>query len=302
MHLLLLPLLFLPSPTLSLSWHPLPSIPLSPRQEHSTIHHPPDNILLIGGITSGPQSTVPTLQSFSLATQKWTSLPSLPLPLNHPNAASLGRKLFVLGGLAQTNASWSATPSAWVMDTAPGRGRRWRPIASVPGDGVGSAAVGVWGERVVLAGGLEEIQLVAPYAQRTVARVAIYDGGRGRWVEVPEAAREMPDRRDHACGVVVGRKFYVLGGREKGQLGGKGSVLVLDLGDLEKGWKVAGGVMPTPRAGLGCGRVGDKIYTFGGEGNLEVESGVFNETEVYDVKADKWVSVGCDVDGGLSGC
>jgi hypothetical protein len=35
---------------------------------------------------------------------------------------------------------------------------------------------------------------------------------------------------------------------------------------------------------------------------LEVESGVFNETEVYDVKADKWVSVGCDFDGGLSGC
>ena len=212
--------------------------------------------------------------------------------MNHPNAAVIGNKLFVFGGLAQTNTSWTATPSAWVMDPAGhGSRRRWRPVASVPDGGIGSATVGVWDEKVVLAGGLKEIQLVSPYTQATVSSVAIYDAKKGAWLDVPEAAREMPDKRDHACGVVIGRKFYVVGGREKGQLSGKGNVLVLDLAHLEKGWSVREAVMPTPRAGLACGKVGDKIYTFGGEGNLKVESMVFNETEVYDVKADKWVSI-----------
>lgn len=46
--------------------------------------------------------------------------------------------------------------------------------------------------------------------------------------------------------------------------------------------------MPTPRGGLSFGTIGNKVYTFGGEGNPEVESGVFNVTEVYDIASDSW--------------
>ena len=67
----------------------------------------------------------------------------------------------------------------------------------------------------MLAGGLEEIQLVSPFGQATVAAVSVYDVATDAWVAAHEAASTMPDTRDHACGAVVGRKFYVLGGRER---------------------------------------------------------------------------------------
>lgn len=50
--------------------------------------------------------------------------------------------------------------------------------------------------------------------------------------------------------------------------------------------------MPTARGGVATGVVGRKIYTFGGEENTAIESGVFNEIEAYDTVADRWESVG----------
>jgi N-acetylneuraminic acid mutarotase len=38
--------------------------------------------------------------------------------------------------------------------------------------------------------------------------------------------------------------------------------------------------------------VGGKVYTFGGEGDKSVESGVFDEVEAYDTERDAWESVG----------
>ncbi|KAL5381287.1 hypothetical protein DPSP01_007279 [Paraphaeosphaeria sporulosa] len=270
---------------LSETWHRLPDVPISPRQEHATVLLPPGDIVLVGGVTNGTQSTTSLVQSYSITRRKWTSLPPLPVPLNHPNAAVLSGQLYVFGGLAQKNTSWTAIPNSYRYDA---KTRSWRRIADVPDGGVGSAAVGVWDGKVILAGGLKEIQLVSPYTQSTISSVYIYDSLTNAYLALPAAAAQLPDTRDHACGAVIEHRFYVLGGRERGQLTGKSSVPVLDLNDLNKGWSVAEGIMPSPRAGLACGIVGKKVYTFGGEGNLKVESGVWNSTEVYDVAQDSW--------------
>ncbi|KAK3360572.1 hypothetical protein B0T25DRAFT_602305 [Lasiosphaeria hispida] len=46
--------------------------------------------------------------------------------------------------------------------------------------------------------------------------------------------------------------------------------------------------LPTPRGGIAAAAVGEKIYTFGGEGNPNSEIGVYNETEVYDTVKNTW--------------
>ena len=38
--------------------------------------------------------------------------------------------------------------------------------------------------------------------------------------------------------------------------------------------------------------IGNKVYTFGGEGNKAAESGVFDKVEAYDARRDSWESVG----------
>jgi N-acetylneuraminic acid mutarotase len=102
----------------------------------------------------------------------------------------------------------------------------------------------------------------------------------------------LPEARDHAGAAVVGSKMYVLGGRKDGQANKKDTVFVLDLCDLEKGWKTHGAKMPTARGGVATGVVGRKVYVFGGEGDTSVESGVFDEVEAYDAGKDTWESVG----------
>jgi len=124
----------------------------------------------------------------------------------------------------------------------------------------GSAVVGVFDGKVVLAGGLKQIQLVSPFAQDTVDTVSMYDVRKDKWVDVPSSASKLPDTRDHACAAVIDGKFYVFGGRERGQLSGKKSVPVLDLKAQDKGWMVGKETMPTPRAGLACGVIEQRIH------------------------------------------
>jgi len=86
--------------------------------------------------------------------------------------------------------------------------------------------------------------------------------------------------------------MYILGRRKDGQENKKDTVLVLDLCDLEAGWKVAEARMPTARGGIAAGVVGPKVYAFGGEGDTSVASGVFGEIEAYDTAKDSWESFG----------
>jgi N-acetylneuraminic acid mutarotase len=111
-------------------------------------------------------------------------------------------------------------------------------------------------------------------------------------MEVPPAAKHLPAPRDHAGAAVIGNKMYVLGGRDHGMFHTRGTVYILDLCDLEAGWTTSTAQMPTPRGGVSAGVVGTKVYTFGGEGDQSVESGVFNEVEAYDVVTDTWESAG----------
>jgi hypothetical protein len=60
-------------------------------------------VYLLGGLLPNNNATVdPTtniVQSYSTISKKWKNETALPLPLNHLNVATVGGKIYVLGGL-----------------------------------------------------------------------------------------------------------------------------------------------------------------------------------------------------------
>ena len=48
--------------------------------------------------------------------------------------------------------------------------------------------------------------------------------------------------------------------------------------------------MPTARGGIAAATLGDRIFVFGGEGNPATNTGVFSETESFDLVTFTWRS------------
>ncbi|TEA21043.1 Kelch-like protein terF [Colletotrichum sidae] len=278
------------------SWKDLAQIPDVPRQEHTAVAINSSTIAIVGGITgtteSGAWLNSNLLSLYDIPTNTWTNAAPLPVALNHPNAAVVDGKIYLLGGLAASaneTGTWRATPESWVYDAIHDV---WTPTAPFPlGTERGSAAVGVSGKTIYLAGGLRYIDTSTGGTMSTVDEVSAFDTASGTWTSFTSVP--LPQPRDHAGGAVVDNKFYVIGGRHiAGRLIVSDTVYVLDLGDVEAGWTSSSAVLPTARAGHATAVIGNRIYTFGGEGDLRASSGVFGQSEVLCTSTGSWKSLG----------
>jgi len=263
------------------NWSTLAPIPLFPRQEHSTVLVNTSCFAIIGGIipTETGANTTSLVQLYNIPTNTWSTLAPLPVALNHPNAAAIDGKIYVLGGLSATNeGTWRGTPQSWVYDPT---SNKWTELEAMPAsEARGSAAVGVYNKLIYLAGGMSLLEPFAGGKQETVDLVSVFDTASGKWITstlLPEKARRLPEKRDHAGAAVVDMRLYVLGGRDSGQRNVKATVFGLSLERIDVGWRTMKGIMPTPRGGVAAAKLGRKVYIFGGEGNLaEGSRGVFN--------------------------
>ncbi|RFU74038.1 kelch domain-containing 8a [Trichoderma arundinaceum] len=212
--------------------------------------------------------------------------------MNHPNAAAVGGKMYVLGGLTPaSDGAWRAVPDSWVYDPEKDS---WEHLEPMPtGEERGSAAIGVHSSTIFLAGGMRTLMPGVGGEHDTLDVVSAYDSALRSWLSLPPLAQHLPARRDHAGSAVVGSTLYVLGGRDRGQVNVRDTVFALDLTQPSSGWSLSRGRMPTPRGGIAAAAVGPLVYTFGGEGNPAAGSGgVFNETEVYDTRTEMWQRLG----------
>lgn len=206
---------------------------------------------------------------------KWSAAASLPVGLHHPNVAAVDGKLYVLGGLPSL-LDWRGSPKSFVLDLA-APGAKWSSLEPLP-NARGSAAVGVHGKRIWLVGGLSGLG-------NAVHFVSSFDTVSGKWTSYPNAS--LPEIRDHGGGAVVGNTFYFVGGRTGDPSSRKPNTWALDLTAPSLKW-VEKAKMPTPRGGIGVAAIGSKIYTFGGEGNPNTQSGVFPDNQAYDTATDTW--------------
>ncbi|KAI0381326.1 galactose oxidase [Hypomontagnella monticulosa] len=271
-------------------WVDLPAVgggvPIQEQGTAATDTH----IYLLGGIPPDADNTRPpvpstnTFEAYSIEERTWRNLTPIPEAFTHINAAAVNGKVYVLGGLTGDGVDniWRASPDCFVYDIAK---ETWTALPPMPVDqGRGASAVGILGNTVYLAGGMTRLELGPTGVQESVDIVTAYNTVTGTWTTLPS----IPAPRDHVGGAIIGRTFYVVGGRDHGQVNVRNTTWTLDLDAPSKGW-TAKAEMPTARGGLSIGVIGNYIATFGGEGNPAPNSnGVYNETEVYDVKKDAW--------------
>ncbi|KAF4436468.1 Kelch domain-containing protein 8A [Fusarium austroafricanum] len=279
------------------TWKTLQSIPIAPRQEHGVVALSEKTIAIIGGIVPNPDAdgfnTTNIVQFYNTRSNSWRRhVTEAPTEVNHPNVAVVNGKIYLLGGLSGIrDGAWRAFSDSWVYNPDLDE---WTELDSVPqGEERGSAGMGVYGHIIYLAGGMRTLEPVGPGGgQDTVDFVSAFDTKTSKWIDLPEAAKKIPEGRDHASASVVGNKFYVLGGRLRGQRNVKDTVFILDLENLEAGWTTSEAKMPTPRGGTVSGTIGTKVYVLGGEGNPADSESMFDQIEVFDTKTEKWEELG----------
>jgi N-acetylneuraminic acid mutarotase len=256
-------------------WRELAPVAGGPRQEHGVVALK-GKVYVIAGVN--PTNTG-RVEAYDPRRNTWAEVAPLPLPMNHPNVAAVRGRIYVLGGLVGAG-PWTAVGNIFEYD--PQRDR-WSQIGFMPaGTERGSAAVGVRGTRIYLAGGLRSLTPGPGGFQDTVATFSSYDVARGTWQSLPN----LPEPRDHVGGAVVGGTFYALGGRANGVENVKNTVFAYS---LSAGTWSRRSPLPTPRGGVAAAVIGATIFVLGGEGNPDPDShGVYDDNEAYDTANDAW--------------
>jgi N-acetylneuraminic acid mutarotase len=276
-------------------WTKLANLP-GPRQEHSTVAPNDHTIAVVGGVTAIFNGTLEIglvttdlVQLYDIPSNTWRTAKPAPYRVNHPNVVAVNGKIYLLGGLVDApndprfRVNWVASGESHVYDPAKDL---WTKLESMPvGTERGSAIAGVHGEMIYLAGGMTVLN--SEY-QDSVTVVTGFNTTSGKWQRLQAIAANIPEGRQHGVGSVIGDTFYVTGGRWFSQTAVRGEVFMLNLRNQEAGWKTSAKRMPVPRGGLSGAAVGNRLFTFGGEGNVNSDIGVFNETEFFDVTTQQW--------------
>jgi N-acetylneuraminic acid mutarotase len=251
------------------TWQERRPLPV-PRQETAVVALD-GRVVVIGGFDR-TATIVDTVEAYDPSTDEWTTLPRLPRPLHHINAAVAGGAIWIVGALERRGADLFAATGV-MLSYEPGA-TSWRDRGTMPaGTERGASFVAAIGDRIYVAGGLR--------SGADVADFSLYEITADRWTMLPP----LPSARDHGVGAAVAGRFYAIGGRGV-SIGGH--VTRVDVFDpAMNAWSTAA-PMPTSRGGMAAAVVGERILVAGGEGNGAVASGVFDAVELFDPGADRW--------------
>ncbi|MCH8008578.1 MAG: galactose oxidase [Chloroflexi bacterium] len=224
-----------------------------------------DGMVLVAGgfpISGGHTDLV---EAYDIAADSWSPLQPLPVELDHAGAASVGGKVYVVGGFL--NFGQGVLSSAtYEYDPV---GDSWTTRTPMPLARASAATVELDGLIYVLGG-------VGP--QATVPLV--YDPSDDSWLQLAP----MSEEREHLTAAVVGNVIYVVGGRQN---------VIQNVATLEAytpatdSWQLLP-PMPTARGGLASAAIAGRVHVVGGE-DLAPGGGTFPEHEVYDPQTNSWL-------------
>ena len=223
-------------------------------------------LYILGGYPAN-RDTVTTVQVYDIATDKWEMGPDLPSPNNHGMAASVGGKVYLIGG--QTEASGETyVDTVYELDPAVGMCVEKAADADTAFRGHSPRP-----RRTHLCRG------------RTTAARPRVRGLRpaGRpWERLPD----LPSQRNHIAGGVIDGRIHVIGGRLGGGFRSPQSA-AHEVFDPKAGtWSVAAH-MPRPRSGIN-GVVADGcLHAWA----AKLAAGIFPDHDYYDPRADHWTSL-----------
>ena len=246
------------------SWQTLAPMPTARQELASAVLN--GKIYAIGGYDS---SGTPTniVEVYDPATNTWSSAHPIPRALHHNSAAVAAGKLYSFGG---------PSTQVFVYDEL---NDSWSAVASMLFFQVLSPAVGVFNDKIYVAGGVS-----GGRGNTKQNLVEVYDPVANTWT----ALQRMRVGRNHCGGAFIDGKFYVVGGRRR--------VLALDANEVydpQTNTWMPQAPLPTPRAGIGVAAVNGELFVFGGE-TFDPNGGggeVHGEVEVFNPATNAWQSL-----------
>lgn len=217
---------------------------------------------------NGNQSSfAPRLSIYDPWLRTWTVGAAPSLVRAFANVATIGGKMYVVGGCLMSDCSFT-TNALEIYDPVSGT---WSTGAPMPTSRFGAAA-GVIDGKLYVTGGS-----VPSYTPTNVTQV--YDPVSNTWT----TSTAIPVSRELAASAVVNGELYVIGGYQRG--GVEAAVGRVDLFNPATGWSTRT-AMPTARYGAAAGVIGPQIYVVGGTG----ASGLLATNESYDPLGNTWES------------
>ncbi|MEE6165009.1 MULTISPECIES: Kelch repeat-containing protein [unclassified Mycolicibacterium] len=240
------------------AWRPLPDAPTPRLMMAWTVLD--DKIWIAGGMSHG--NTLQIVQSYDPQTGAWQAQPPLPIPLNHATATTYRGEVVVIGGAVDELAN--ASNKVYAL-----RGGGWVELPSLT-HARAAAAAAVVGDKLVVAGGQNEKQLVP--------QTEVFDGQ--SWKD----AADLPTPREHLAAVSDGTYVYTVGGRF---LSADKNSAAFERFDPQSGQWTKLVDMPTPRGSYGATFIDGRIVALGGEEPTRV----LGTAEMYDIAEAKWISL-----------
>ena len=231
---------------------------LIPRQEVA-VTAANGKLYLIGGIAG--TEVLAAVEEYDPLTNRWRFVAPLPAPLHHTAAASIGNSIYVVGGYATL--AFDPQSVVYRYDIATDQ---WTRLADLPAPRGALGAVAIDG-MIYAVGGVPGGRALT-----------VYDPAINRWRSLPD----MPTPREHLGATAARGILFVAGGR----LTGNTNAFECYEPEFDR-WTILP-PMPTARGGIAAAALRDRIYVFGGEGNPFTETGVFEETESFDLNTFTW--------------
>lgn len=229
-------------------------------------------IYIVGGT---PPGNLHRVLAFDTRTGHWSDPTSLPIGLNHSQAATHDDKLYVAGGYldgdAPTNDFWEYDPAA----------ERWTKLAPLPRATAAGATVAI-GDKLYVAGGAPQTfgagGPIAPYDD-----LQIYDFETGEW----SFGAKVPIPGHHVGAAALDGELYVVGGRGEAD---HSLTTFLRYDPATDSWEQLPDI-PLGVASPGMVAVGGKLVVVGGEDQEDWENGggwVTPSAWEFDPKTNRW--------------
>lgn len=201
-------------------------------------------IIVVGGLDEQGSASERS-DIYDPETDTWTTGPALPVPLHHTAVATLGDRVYVVGGYSIGPGGWIPEAAVWSLGPGDDAWQSEPDLATARG----ALAVASTGEALVAVGGVGPGGVFLTSSE-------ILEFGEEAWRPGPD----LIEPREHLAAAAVDDEVYAIAGRTGGMQTNRSSVEVLRAGE----W-VAAPELNFSRGGIGATAVGDIPCVVGGE-------------------------------------
>lgn len=222
-------------------WEDQPNLP-NPRTRAAGVSLNDQLYVIAGSTTNGPSSD---LLRFDSAAGTWTALSAKPTPVSEVQAAVLGGKIYVPGGLLPDGSASRA------LEIYNPQTDEWEAGPDLPGPISAYALTAHEGKLYIFGGWTGE-----SYTDRTY----LYNPDTQTWSELSP----LPEPLGYAGAAVASGRIYLIGGFD-GNQASRSTFVYTPSQEDDTPWRTAA-EMPGGRYAMGLVSIADKIHVIGGQG------------------------------------